>query len=954
MTERRWRSCTMLYSTAILILVGVGLSAGSVAKEVNNDSAATPTDAVEESKSVSASSDAGRDRRQVYPPAQFYRPYDPLPPRPPQPYPSHAPRLYNVAPQQARPQRPRPYLARPQRPRPQLARHYDGRFPPHVTGGKPSSSWRPILTKAPLRSSQALYTPSRTPAVTHPFLGPASSRQVTPVPHHLRPLQPQPPTLAYGAPPPYPGPGECPDGLQCVPLVTCASSYREIENQPQLSCSIYGGAVGVCCPEQPNKINLHQLFSEVEIQVPDLTIKSEVIDEAVRAGLSDLEDRNALERELRERDIRVTEAQDPAFSHLQFFKTSPLALNLSRNAYVLTRAADHLMSKYGLNPLEAGFGLQQLEMSNTIISENCRPDPVCTERDMFYRSVDGSCNNLEHPSWGQARTGFQRILPPHYSDGLFRPRESVGGGPLPSPRLVSSSIVGDMDRPSHDLTLSVMQWGQFVNHDLAHTPINRLGNMSGIQCCSPDGRGVLDASLLHPSCLPIDIPADDPFFARFGLRCMNFVRSMFAPRTSPCILGFAKQMNQISHYLDGSNIYGSSEQNSQQVRQFKGGLLRMQERDLLPADPNIVACVSLKEGLPCFMAGDNRVNQHADLIAIHTVWMRMHNRVARELARLNPHWSDETIYQETRRIVVAIYQHIIYNEWLPLVLGKDYMAENGILPRREGFSRDYDVNINAAIWNEFATVAYRFGHSIVQGLVDFVNKKGETEDSEPMYETFNNPSHIYTPGKLDQFLRGLATQPMQKVDNYVTTSLTNRLFQTPQVPFGLDLVSFNVQRGRDHGIAPYNELRVACGLPRARTFEDLLDVIPQKVVQALQRLYSSVDDIDPFVAVISEKHIRGSILGPTVRCLVGEQFIRLKRGDRFFYDLADMPSSFSQAQLNSIRLMSWARVLCETGDMLGYVQPLAFLRPRGLNERIPCDSPGIPGLDLSPWTSRAD
>lgn len=63
------------------------------------------------------------------------------------------------------------------------------------------------------------------------------------------------------------------------------------------------------------------------------------------------------------------------------------------------------------------------------------------------------------------------------------------------------------------------------------------------------------------------------------------------------------------------------------------------------------------------------MNEQVDLAVIHTVWMRMHNRIARELARLNPHWSDETIYQETRRIVVAIYQHIIYNEWLPLILG---------------------------------------------------------------------------------------------------------------------------------------------------------------------------------------------------------------------------------------------------------------------------------------------
>nr|XP_045598236.1 peroxidase-like [Procambarus clarkii] len=816
-------------------------------------------------------------------------------------------------------------------------------------------SVKPTVTKVPPSHKYVQrYSPSRTPAAARlPFLHPGHHKKVTPVPHHLRPVQP--PTHTYGAPPPYPGPGECPDGLQCVPLVSCAPCYHQVENQPQLSCSIYGGAVGVCCPGQPNNRNLRQLFTAPVIEVPQLGFSENIIDEAARVGLWQLAEKDLLERELRARGIQVANYTDPAFAHLQFFKTSPLAIHLARGAFVNAEAGDFLMTKFRLSGLQAGFGLQQFDLSNTIIADTCPREPVCRERDRFYRTIDGSCNNLDNPMWGQARTTFQRLRPPHYSDGLSRPRESVGGGSLPSARLVSTSVVGDQDRPSPDLTLSVMQWGQFIDHDLTHTPINRLGNMSGIQCCSTNGRGLVDATFRHPACFPIEIPADDPFFGPSGRRCMNFVRSMFAPRANPCNLGYAEQMNQVTHYLDGSNIYGSSRQEEQTLRLFRGGLLRVQEKDLLPPDFEAMECESARDGIPCFIAGDNRVNEQVDLSVIHTVWVRFHNRIARELARLNPHWSDETIYQETRRIVVAIYQHIIYNEWLPLVIGKDYMAENGLLPLRYGYSRDYDGGLSAAILNEFATVAFRFGHTLVQGMIQLVGKKGMKDGGTLLlHDNFNNPRHIYTPGRLDQFLRGLATQPIQQFDNFVTSSLTNRLFQTPQMPFGMDLVALNTQRGRDHGIAPYNELREACGLPRARTFEDLLDVIRPEVVNVFQQLYASVDDIDPFVAGISERPAPGALLGPTFRCIVGDQFIRLKRGDRFFYDLADMPASFSEAQLYSIRLMSWARVLCETGDMLGYVQPLAFRRPRGLNERIPCDSPGIPGLDLSPWISRAE
>lgn len=69
-------------------------------------------------------------------------------------------------------------------------------------------------------------------------------------------------------------------------------------------------------------------------------------------------------------------------------------------------------------------------------------------------------------------------------------------------------------------------------------------------------------------------------------------------------------------------------------------------------------------------SGDGRVNEQIDLALVHTIWLREHNRVAFELSRLNPRWSDEAIFQETRRIVIAQVQHITYNEFLPIILGR--------------------------------------------------------------------------------------------------------------------------------------------------------------------------------------------------------------------------------------------------------------------------------------------
>jgi hypothetical protein len=51
--------------------------------------------------------------------------------------------------------------------------------------------------------------------------------------------------------------------------------------------------------------------------------------------------------------------------------------------------------------------------------EICDPPPPLTPCDLEYqyRSADGSCNNLDHPSWGQGHTPQRRFLLPDYDDG---------------------------------------------------------------------------------------------------------------------------------------------------------------------------------------------------------------------------------------------------------------------------------------------------------------------------------------------------------------------------------------------------------------------------------------------------------------------------------------------------------------------------------------------------------
>lgn len=103
--------------------------------------------------------------------------------------------------------------------------------------------------------------------------------------------------------------------------------------------------------------------------------------------------------------------------------------------------------------------------------------------------------------------------------------------------------------------------------------------------------------------------------------------------------------------------------------------------------------------------------------------MREHNRIATELANLNKNWNDDTLYFETKRIIVAMYNHIIYNQWLPTVLGKKMHQESGLAPLNNVFFNGYDKTVNPSLFNEFAGAALRFGHSLVRNKLNRYSPK---------------------------------------------------------------------------------------------------------------------------------------------------------------------------------------------------------------------------------------
>ena len=253
---------------------------------------------------------------------------------------------------------------------------------------------------------------------------------------------------------------------------------------------------------------------------------------------------------------------------------------------------------------------------------------------------------------------------------------------------------------------------------------------------------------------------------------MNFVRSAPAP-DQVCKLGARQQLNQLTSFIDGSQIYGSNKQRSDQLRTFSGGKLKasfLHGKPFLPFSNSSGAC-RLPRGtqMRCFMAGDMRVNEQFDLSVMHLMWLREHNRIADELARLNPGWNDEILYQETRRIIAAQLQHIVYNEFVPIILGKQLMNKFNLLLTRNGFSQGYSTEINPGIISSFATAAYRL-HTLVPGVIELGTANNQVLDRIELKDQFNSPQVMFRQNVADLLVNGLTGQPVQNGNYYFFSS----------------------------------------------------------------------------------------------------------------------------------------------------------------------------------------
>ncbi|EYC44587.1 hypothetical protein Y032_0456g1779 [Ancylostoma ceylanicum] len=587
--------------------------------------------------------------------------------------------------------------------------------------------------------------------------------------------------------------------------------------------------------------------------------------------------------------------------------------------------------------------------------DTCFPADLPCDHTAKYRIHSGWCNNLRRPEKGNAFQPFLHLLPPQYDDGIDIPRStSSTGGRLPNPRVISNVVHHDAFIEHGKYSHMIMQFGQFLGHDITHAPLSTGPNGEALNCSSCDS-----FRTVSENCLPIPVPEDDPFFSPTvdgEPRCISFIRSVNGQRQ----LGPRSPMNKLTAFLDGSVIYGSTVCEADALRTNSGGMLRSTQSTINPvsippqADDQSQTCQSAPR-YPCFTSGDERVSQHPAVTALHSLFHGDHNRIAGELASINSHWDDEILYQEARRIVGATIAHITFNEFLPKLLGNKVVDKYDLRPKSNAYFKGYDEDCDAGLSHSFSAAAYRVGHSMSRRF--FSRPDPHFHNSTPPLDlamNFEYADAVYDEenGGVESIILGLVSSTSMAVDRYITDALRNFLFNIREIPqSGLDLAAINIMRGRDHGLPSYVAHRKLCGLSTPVSFVDLSGDMPPSAVEALSSVYESVEDIDLFSGVVSEIPLKGAMVGPTAACIIAEQFSRLKRCDRFYYE-NDGPQQFTQDQLDEIRQVTLSSVICSNhGSWIRKVQPDAFAIPDDITN-APTDCDNYHMLDLTKWVDQ--
>ncbi|CAB3243533.1 unnamed protein product [Arctia plantaginis] len=565
------------------------------------------------------------------------------------------------------------------------------------------------------------------------------------------------------------------------------------------------------------------------------------------------------------------------------------------------------------------------------------------------RRVDGSCNNLKHPSRGATHTPFRRLLPPVF-DKNFTPKKSSSGNDLPLVRYVRTRILSVGKVPSQVFTMLAAHYFAFMLADTVslHDTDTRFTVNYVIwkpYCCTEKGKA-------DYMCIPIKIPVDDPVHRFSGHRCLNLTRPE-SFQSVGCVKNDTTPDRIISStpLLDLSVIYGNLLQPLlQKGRLFKDGLLKyeVENKRVWPPSYKIQANVCYLNQRPrenrCHEMPEDGANTLAGINLVSIWFWRYHNFIASQLAKVNPCWDDNKLFETARDINIALSQQIYYYELLPVFFGYDNMVKDGVIDPMGGFRDEYNENFLPQLSLEYPYVL-RWMHNIQDGVLKLYDKDGYYLKQFPIVNLTLRTGYFAVDDNIDYATQGSFRQGSAKLDYVADPDITEQGLGPHQRVS--DLVTSDLAKGRYFGFQPYVKYRELCFGTAIQSFEDLRGIVDEERIEILRELYEKVDDIDLLAGVWVESPIHGGFVPPTLYCLEIEQLKHNIYSDRHWYERPTRPNAFTPPQLAEIRKMTIARILCDVGDTVERIQPYAFLKAGKGNQMLSCEY--INGMNIYAW-----
>ncbi|XP_052039385.1 dual oxidase 1 [Apodemus sylvaticus] len=536
---------------------------------------------------------------------------------------------------------------------------------------------------------------------------------------------------------------------------------------------------------------------------------------------------------------------------------------------------------------------------------------------------DGWYNNLMEHRWGSKGSRLQRLVPASYADGVYQPFMEPY---LPNPRHLSNRVMrGPAGQPSlRNRTVLGVFFGYHVLSDLV--------------------------SVETPGCpaefLNINIPPGDPVFDpdKRGNVVLPFQRSRWDHNTGQSPSNPRDQSNQVTGWLDGSAIYGSSHSWSDTLRSFSGGQLASGSDPAFPRDtqssllmwmaPDPATGRGGPQGLYAF--GAQRGNREPFLQAMGLLWFRYHNLCARKLAQEHPDWGDEELFQHARKKVIATYQNIAMYEWLPSLLRQTP-------PEYPGYHPFLDPSISP----EFVVASEQFLSTMVppgvymrnaschfQGIATHNSSVSGALRVCNSYWSREHPK-LQRAEDVDALLLGMASQIAEREDHVVVEDVQD--FWPGPLKFSrTDYLASCLQRGRDLGLPSYTKAREALGLSPISRWQDINPTLSRSngtVLEATAALYNQdLSRLELLPGGLLESH---GDPGPLFSTILLDQFVRLRNGDRYWFENS-RNGLFSKEEIAEIRNTSLRDILVAVTNVdPSAVQPSVFFWLAG----DPCPQP---------------